>query len=88
MKLRYSFPLERSKILWSLRPPASVGVKQFRVLNYFIVLFAFILKLTIFIDGFTSPTKHDRLCLGNISNPTRDAQVRMTRTHIGKGFFI
>lgn len=38
-----------------------------------------------YIDGFTSPSKHDRLCLGNISNPSRDSQIKMTRTHIGKG---
>ncbi|CAG5110321.1 Oidioi.mRNA.OKI2018_I69.chr2.g4733.t1.cds [Oikopleura dioica] len=37
------------------------------------------------IDGFTNPSEADRICLGNISNPTRDAQTKMTRTNIGRG---
>ena len=40
---------------------------------------------SIIIDGFTHPSKHNRFCLGSLSNVYRNSTIEKTRRHIGKG---
>jgi len=40
---------------------------------------------SIIIDGFTHPSRHDRFCLGSLSNVNRNSTIENTRRHIGKG---
>ncbi|CAH8463080.1 unnamed protein product [Heterobilharzia americana] len=37
------------------------------------------------VDGFTDPNRHNRFCLGLLSNVNRGHQIELTRRHIGKG---
>ncbi|VEL34869.1 unnamed protein product [Protopolystoma xenopodis] len=36
------------------------------------------------VDGFTDPNRHNRFCLGLLSNVNRSSQIELTRRHIGK----
>ncbi|VDP94078.1 unnamed protein product [Echinostoma caproni] len=36
------------------------------------------------VDGFTDPNRHNRFCLGLLSNVNRGHQIELTRRHIGK----
>ncbi|TPP58806.1 Mothers against decapentaplegic [Fasciola gigantica] len=37
------------------------------------------------VDGFTDPNRHNRFCLGLLSNVNRGHQIELTRRHIGRG---
>ncbi|KAL7064848.1 hypothetical protein AAHC03_05891 [Spirometra sp. Aus1] len=37
------------------------------------------------VDGFTDPSRHNRFCLGLLSNVNRGQQIELTRRHIGRG---
>ncbi|KAF7256065.1 hypothetical protein EG68_06527 [Paragonimus skrjabini miyazakii] len=37
------------------------------------------------VDGFTDPNRHNRFCLGLLSNVNRGRQIELTRRHIGRG---